>query len=63
MKPNWKDAPKWANYLAMDANGGWWWHKNEPIAGGFSEWISDSDIAIAGENIVSGWKETLEARP
>jgi len=25
MKPDWKDAPEWANYLAKDENSEWWW--------------------------------------
>jgi hypothetical protein len=29
-KPDWKDAPDWANHLAQDGNGGWWWYKNKP---------------------------------
>jgi len=30
MKPEWKDAPKWANWLAQDANGDWYWYKEKP---------------------------------
>lgn len=29
-KPDWKDAPEWANWLAMDSDGIWWWYENEP---------------------------------
>lgn len=29
-KPDWKLAPEWANYLAFDANGKWFWFENEP---------------------------------
>ena len=29
-KPNWKDAPEWANYLAMDSDGSWYWFELEP---------------------------------
>ncbi len=32
MKPSWKDAPEWANYLAMDADGIWVWYENRPEA-------------------------------
>lgn len=31
MKPDWKDAPEWANWLAMDKTGEWWWYENEPM--------------------------------
>ena len=29
-KPNWKYAPKWANYVALDIDGDWSWFQNEP---------------------------------
>jgi len=33
MKPNWKDAPEWANYLAKDGGifGEWYWYEYEPL--------------------------------
>ena len=30
MKPDWKDAPEWANYLAQDKNGEWTWFSHKP---------------------------------
>lgn len=30
MKPDWKDAPEWANWLAMDKNGEWFWYEDQP---------------------------------
>jgi len=29
-KPSWKNAPEWANYLAMDKDNDWYWHAFEP---------------------------------
>jgi hypothetical protein len=31
-RPDWKDAPNWANYLAQDKDGSWWWYGNNPIS-------------------------------
>lgn len=31
IKPEWKTAPEWANYVAMDACGKWFWFENEPV--------------------------------
>ncbi len=31
MKPDWKDAPEWANWLAMDGDGVWFWYELEPV--------------------------------
>ena len=30
-KPSWNDAPEWANWLAQDRNGQWFWHENIPV--------------------------------
>lgn len=30
MKPKWEDAPKWAEYLARDGDGMWYWHEKKP---------------------------------
>ena len=29
-KPDWSSAPEWAEYLAMDGDGEWWWYEVEP---------------------------------
>ena len=29
-KPNWEDAPKWAQFLAQDKDGQFWWYKEAP---------------------------------
>jgi len=29
-KPKWEDAPEWANYLAMDSDGAWFWFEKKP---------------------------------
>lgn len=31
MKPDWKDSPEWANWVAMDDDGEWYWHEKDPI--------------------------------
>lgn len=33
MKPNWKDAPDWAQWLSQDADGEWFWSEEEPEYG------------------------------
>ncbi len=60
MKPAWKDAPEWANWLAMDLGGRWWFYECIPVKeidcwsphGGKMEDASYKD-----------WAETLEGRP
>lgn len=64
MKPSWENAPYWANYLARDKNGNWYWYENEPI--GFNsddEWIcGDGRAEIARNESHTDWKQTLEQR-
>ena len=61
MRPEWKDAPEWANYRAMDSNGEWFWYECSP-EGGLEVWlVSEGDYAHAGRD--SSWKETKEERP
>lgn len=36
-KPQWKDAPDWARFLAHDVIFGWYWYENEPV-------LNDDDI-------------------
>jgi hypothetical protein len=64
MKPEWKDAPEWAKYLAMDEDGRWWWYELEPF-GGQHGWF-DGKFAMqtkAKVKTTNHWHETLEERP
>lgn len=59
-KPSWKDAPKWANFLAMDQDGTWFWYENEPLRMD-NEWLSFSGeyLAYIPKN---GWEVSIEER-
>jgi hypothetical protein len=60
-KPDWKDAPKWANYIAMDEDGTWWWFENEPHKTGNGWDYGDISRLASAEGL--DWQETLERRP
>jgi len=58
-KPDWKDAPDWANYLAQDSSGAWYWYNNKPI-----RCLGAWDANGQKEKIpINNWYETLESRP
>jgi hypothetical protein len=65
-KPDWKDAPNWAKYLAQDMDWQWGWYENKPRISPYShtwfwedgEWQEAIPVAENKE-----WKETLEPRP
>lgn len=60
MKPDWKDAPPGAEYVAMDANGYWFWHSKEPKWNG-RFWFSGGWHQMATQP-TNAW-ETLEKKP
>lgn len=60
MKPDWKDAPEWAQWLAMDSDGSWWWFADKPEKYNDFDWRSDARFQKAS---VLGWDYSLESRP
>ncbi len=60
MKPEWKIAPEWANWLAMDSDGEWYWHEEKPLYS-TNYWYSQGKKSEA--YVVNMPKETLEKRP
>ena len=62
-KPSWDDAPEWANYMAMDECGEWWWYECEPIEmNGY--WTSSNGNRMS-TNLAPylPWRESSERRP
>lgn len=59
MKPDWKDAPEWANWLAMDANGKWVWHASKPEKS-YGGWSATGWYEVAK---VKNYYNSLEQRP
>lgn len=69
-KPEWKDAPEWAKWLAQDKDGwySWWsiepvacdkgecWNQGEPM----DEW-KYQDISVGA--LTEDWRKTMEPRP
>jgi hypothetical protein len=63
MKPDWKYAPEWAEFLAMDPGGSWCWYKLKPEPGKYS-WESDlnNQVEFSGAMGIR-WQDTMEPRP
>lgn len=68
--PRWKDAPDWANWLAQDGDGSWYWYE-QPIYAHEDDdaWYEqkgfDGRIDDAGEDAERNpdWRNTRHARP
>lgn len=58
-KPSWRDAPGWAQYLAMDRSLTWYWHEQFPIYRDGC-WLNDGNMSYASKNL---GKDSLEERP
>jgi len=64
MKPDWKDAPDWAKYLAQDSGSNWWWYAEKPRADYRNEeFVGGGKCEIAYDARISEWESTLEPRP
>jgi hypothetical protein len=62
MKPDWKDSPDWAVYLAMDSYGDWYWYDRKPkVNTEEGEWHTDyGNLQWAGSS--GSWTDSLEER-
>ena len=67
-KPDWKNAPWWANYLAQDIEGPWWWYEFQPIYTQSGVWAVTEDKGRAAGATPRNARlrkpiESLEERP
>lgn len=65
MKPDWSDAPYWANWLARDKDGWWIWYEAEPEIGE-EQWLlntNDGIYKLAAREEENSWTKSLEERP
>lgn len=76
IKPSWDDAPSWAQWLAQDECGVWFWYELKPHTHPQRKWVGPSlsvrthsqgvrnRAAGAGSGKPNpNWKGTLEKRP
>lgn len=63
-KPDWKDAPEWAQYLAQDYDGAWWWYEREPaVSYTMGYFFAENGGEWEEASYASDWDSTLEQRP
>lgn len=66
MKPDWKDAPEWAKWLARDQAGNWYWFEKRPICTEgciYWFWKSTGKKELAGRDFVDALKEKRPDAP
>jgi hypothetical protein len=60
--PSWDTAPEWANYLAQDGCGRWYWYETLPKVDEDScEWHKEP-LSEMYQATVSSWETTLQQR-
>jgi hypothetical protein len=66
-KPDWKDAPDWAQWLAQDGGGRWYWYDGKPKAIGEEFGMPESGGKALYQfkygEVIGDWRDTLEQRP
>lgn len=62
IKPDWKNAPEWAEYLAQNEDGTWTFFENEPFAYDY-EWRQVHGKKQWHYVDIENWTESLETRP
>jgi hypothetical protein len=65
-KPSWNEAPEWAEWLAQDYDGEWFWFIDRPVIYKFTfqPVKAPQGIQLASKGEVLGdWRDTLERRP
>lgn len=66
MKPDWKDAPEWARWLAQDKGGRWVWFEYKPrVPVGANDWRQGTRPGFWEyvDEVNEGFQNTLERRP
>jgi hypothetical protein len=64
IKPDWKNAPEWAQWLAQDYDHIWFWFEHEPKPSEDGLWLAQSGkCQRAMITDQTAWLETKERRP
>ena len=63
MKPDWKDAPPWATWLAKNQFDRWHWYEKKPHKTIWNTWVADGRILEAVNRTSVQWQESAEQRP
>lgn len=63
--PEWSEAPEWAQWLAQDLNGHWYWYSHE-LHKEMTTWDGDyinHRHTDAPMTVLGDWRDTLKERP
>lgn len=61
-----ESAPDWAEWLAQDDSGKWYWYASKPTHQGMKSWWpapGANNVQCGKGEILGDWRDTLEKRP
>lgn len=61
MQIDWSKAPEWARYVAMDADGTWFWFEKKPHKS-YEYWVVGQGLQAPVFEL-DNWQSTLQERP
>ena len=65
-KPSWEGAPEWAELLAQDDSGEWYWYASKTAHPGMKSWWpapGANNVQCGKGEVLGDWRDTLEKRP
>lgn len=62
VKPDWSEAPEWAQHLAQNKDGEWYWFEYQPVIGS-DDWFLARCVGQSEKAQKEPWTLTLEKRP
>lgn len=62
MEHLWQSAPAWAQFLAMNSDGEWWWFEHSPEMG-CSLWFTRTGKSELALKRAVSWTHSVSARP
>lgn len=61
IRPEWNTAPRWANFVAMDSSGAWYWYSERPVLdASLGMWCAGGHNTEAVK--FQSWQESLSVR-
>ena len=61
-KIDWSEAPDWANYVAMDHDGDWYWYENSPVVKNFAWYCGEGGGKCERAGKTTEWEHSLQER-
>lgn len=62
-RPDWDDAPHWAQFVAQDSDGEWYWFEEKPRLYKWQAWGANGCYEYVETSEPVDYQTSIEARP